>query len=234
MNKEQQKNLKIHCNKKHNIINDNYQLDISINLYKQFNKTELLNEFNKYKKVDKKIKKTYICNKCNKIIKSYNNYKHHVKNNVCNKKKLNCDKCMKIFKNNRNLSYHIDNNVCCKNNLEKINNNCSNNVILFNNDIKKINNINGHVYLLEMKDAHNNILYKIGQTTRLDPFKRMQEYGPSKKIIFLKEVKDAKETEIKFKEIIKKDANIKKHEYGIEYFVCDDKNYMIKLLLNID
>lgn len=95
----------------------------------------------------------------------------------------------------------------------------------------KINKNSNHVYLLEMRDLNiDKMIYKIGQTRRLNPYERMNEYGPAKKIIFLKEVKDAKETEREFKEILDNDVKITKHDFGREYYICEDKDYIIQLL----
>ncbi len=55
-----------------------------------------------------------------------------------------------------------------------------------------------------------------------------------KEILFLKQVEDAKKTELKIKEILKNDDNIKKYEQGNEYFRCDDKKYIIQLLINVE
>jgi len=160
------------CNKKHEIQYSECKLDISINYYKQYNKTELLNEINKYKKIEI-IKKTYTCTKCKKIIKSYNNYKHHIQNNVCEKIKLNCEKCMKIFKKTQNLNYHIDNNVCNKNDIEKINNICQNTT---NNNITNItNNNNNNNNNNITNNTINNIIISVNN---LDDLKKITELIP--------------------------------------------------------
>jgi hypothetical protein len=154
----------------------------------------------------------------------------------CNEKCIVCD--LEIYDISQ-LFIEEDNNQIKNtkkiNKIKKVNkNNEAREEVKELDDSDEIKNTNGHVYLLQMRDAHDNIIYKIGQTTRLNPCDRINEYGPSKKIIFLKEVNDSKKTEFKFKEILKNDVNIKKYVQGNEYFTCNDKKYITQLLINIE
>jgi hypothetical protein len=68
---------------------------------------------------DKKIKNK--CKFCNKILSSNINYKHHIKNKICQRnREYKCKDCGKIFAEKKNLEYHEYKFVCNK---KKLNNN---------------------------------------------------------------------------------------------------------------
>ncbi len=165
------------------------------------------------------------CEFCDKILSSTANYKKHIKSGICTKvddpNKHKCESCNVIFASKQNLQYHIANEVC-KN---KINKPIEDELVKHNQEQKLINkNIDGYVYLLQLTDTHTNEhFYKIGKTNRSDPFSRMNEYTPGYKMLFIKYSTNPAATENKILEVLRKDEEIEKYEYGKSYLAMLDK-----------
>ncbi len=96
-----------------------------INMYKSYNKDNLIKEYNDVIKVIKVNKeKEYVCITCKKCYTSYNGLKLHLKNNGCEKYKLSlCDKIKKRLELNNNQTI-----------IPKINNTETKNVINTNTE----------------------------------------------------------------------------------------------------
>jgi len=82
-----------------------------INMYKSYNKDNLIKEYNDIIKANKNKDKEYICNTCKKSYTTYNGLKFHLKNNGCEKTKLGmCDKIkQKLELKNTNPDTEIKN-----------------------------------------------------------------------------------------------------------------------------
>jgi hypothetical protein len=215
-----------------------------ITRFRSYDKDKLMEEilFFKFRSDCKKSKnKKRKCELCDKILSSTANYKKHIKSGVCTKvddpNKHKCEYCNVIFASKQNLQYHIANEVC-KN---KINNPIEDELVKHNLEQdnttnEKINkNTDGYVYLLQLTDTHTNEhFYKIGKTNRTDPFSRISEYTPGYKMLFTKYSNNPTVTENKFLDILRKDKQIKKYEYGKEYFISLTPDYIFNLLISIN
>ena len=129
-----------------------------MNIEEMKNKIKPLNLIIKYK-----------CKKCNKIMKSFTNYKYHIQNDVCNKiNKLECKKCNKIFTDKRSLKYHIANNVC-ETIIKNITNKTTNKTInMTNNNIQTQNNQN---QIININLSNPNDIQKV---VNMIPFKNVK------------------------------------------------------------
>jgi hypothetical protein len=63
---------------------------------------------------------SYICERCDKGLKSQKSLNYHIKNNVCVEKKIiSCPKCEKVFPNRSKREQHLDNVKPCESPKEK-------------------------------------------------------------------------------------------------------------------
>jgi len=131
------------CKTTHNKNNINFCnniIKLLVNTYKNYNKELNLIILNKYKElIESKIQNEIIkneiiqddsiqnkkiknkCKFCNKILSSNINYKHHIKNKICQRnREYKCKDCGKMFAEKKNLEYHEYKFVCNK---KKLNNN---------------------------------------------------------------------------------------------------------------
>jgi hypothetical protein len=213
--------------------------------FKSYDKDKLLEEilFFKFKFDCGKFK----CLHCDKILASKQNLDYHLESGICVRPKyFKCNNCDKIFSTNQRLKYHIKNNVCKNEASLEINKKIQNKPIedeLVKNNAEQDNqkqktitkNIDGYVYLLQITDTNTNEhFYKIGKTNRSDPFSRMGEYTPGYKMLFIKYSTNPTATENKFIDILKKDDQIEKYEYGREYFISKTQEYIFNLLIPIN
>jgi hypothetical protein len=105
--------------------NNNKELNLIIlNKYKELIESKIQNEIIKNEIIqddsiqNKKIKNK--CKFCNKILSSNTNYKHHIKNKICQRnREYKCKDCGKMFAEKKNLEYHEYKFVCNK---KKLNN----------------------------------------------------------------------------------------------------------------
>jgi len=88
-----------------------------------------------------------------------------------------------------------------------------------------------YIYLLEMIDANAlRTIYKIGKTER-NAKKRVNDYTNCEKILVIIEVDDCNKNETIILKRFRNDNKIKP-VWGHEYFICDDKNYIINKVLS--
>jgi len=228
------------------------EFEDQINKFRSYDKDKLMEEilFFKFRSDCRKSKnKKRKCEFCDKILSSTANYKKHIKSGICTKvddpNKHKCESCNVIFASKQNLQYHIANKVC-KNKIN-ITKNVETNIIknVETNITKNVEtnidpnvstkNLDGYVYLLQLTDTNTNEqFYKIGKTNRSDPFSRMGEYTPGYKMLFIKYSTNPAATENKFLDILRKDEQIDKYEYGREYFISKTQEYIFNLLISIN
>jgi len=213
--------------------------------YKSYDKDKLIEEilFFKFKFDCEKFK----CLHCDKILASKQNLNYHLESGICVRPKyFKCNNCEKIFSTNQRLKYHISNNVCKNEASLEINKKIQNKPIkdeLEKNNAEQDNKVqnptpkkvDGYVYLLQIIDTNTNEhFYKIGKTNRTDPFSRMNEYTSGYKMLFIKYSTNPAATENKFLDILRKDEQIEKYEYGREYFISATPDYIFNLLISIN
>ena len=92
--------------------------------------------------------------------------------------------------------------------------------------------MNKFVYVLSNESMPG--IYKIGKTNRNDPFSRMAEYTPGYKMLFIKYSINPAATENKFLDILRRDDQIEKYNYGKEYFISATPEYIFNLLVGVN
>ncbi len=212
----------------------NREFEEQIIKFKSYDKDKLIEEtlFFKFRSDCKKSKnKKRKCEFCDKILSSTANYKKHIKSGICTKvddpNKHKCESCNAIFASKQNLQYHITNEVC-----KKIQNKA-----IVDEQVQNVStkNPDGYVYLLQLTDTNTNEhFYKIGKTNRTDPFSRIGEYTPGYKMLFIKYSTNPSVTENKFLDILRRDDQIEKYNYGKEYFISSTPEYIFNLLVGVN
>jgi hypothetical protein len=183
----------------------------------------------------------------NEIALFFNNAKTEIKNNI-----INCLYCNKEFSRKDSLQRHIENSKCYNSNqeyiqtLNKIPNQIINQIIKQNTTTTPINttpiitsppiktNDNqsfNYVYLIEKFDVNNKqSIFKFGKTNR-ESSKRLKEHGEEAKVLLILDVIDCNVIEKKILNILNNTENIKKCSFGKEYFICNDKEFLITIIL---
>lgn len=96
-----------------------------------------------------------------------------------------------------------------------------------NNDTQPFN----YVYLIEKFDVNNKqSIFKFGKTNR-ESSKRLKEHGEEAKVLLILDVIDCNVIEKKILDILSKSENVKKCSFGKEYFICNDKEFLITTIL---
>lgn len=216
------------------------EFENQITRFKTYDKDKLMEEilFFKFRSDCKKFK----CGKCNKKFTSKQSLVYHLSKNVCSKLiEFKCNGCEKKFASKQKLNYHIAKNVCkkIKNQIVDVQgqNNLAQNKPILNIQEQNVStkNPDGYVYLLQLTDTNTNEhFYKIGKTNRTDPFSRIGEYTPGYKMLFIKYSINSAVTENKFLDILRKDQQIEKYEYGREYFISATQDYIFNLLVGVN
>ncbi len=177
---------------------------------------------------------TYHCKKTTDEIKEYFIVNKVKKNNDLYK----CSKCIKDFPNLKSLKRHCKETVCGKSKLTQIstiipnppssnNNNDTSNNDTSNNDITNYN----YIYLIEKFNVNNKeYIYKFGKTNR-ECSKRLKEHGNESKVLLIIDVDNCNLVERHILNILRKTENIKQCDFGNEYFICNDKKYIISIIL---
>ena len=107
---------------------------------------------------------------------------------------------------------------------------------LFSTEEKKLvepeNKTENYVYLIQKYDLNTGTdVYKFGKTARV-PTERMKEHCNTSKILFIISVDSCSVTEKTILSILKNDKNIKQRkDIGNEYFSCENKKYMMNLIM---
>lgn len=110
--------------------------------------------------------------------------------------------------------------------------------VLFNNSKTDLQKNSHHVeynyiYLIQKYDVNiKKDLYKFGKTNR-HFYKRIKEHGMESKILFILDVDDCNIVESNILNILRNDDNIiERRDIGSEYFYCNNKQYIINLILH--
>jgi len=89
-----------------------------------------------------------------------------------------------------------------------------------------------YIYLLQMYDVNTSrSVYKIGKTKRL-PHKRISEYDPCNKLIFILSVDNCDLREKELLKIMCVDSMLTKVGRKNEYFYCDDYMHIFNLVMS--
>lgn len=165
---------------------------------------------------------TYHCKKTTDEIKEFFILNKVKKNNDLYK----CSKCIKDFPNIKSLKRHSKETVCGKSKITQI----SSISITSNDTIKDTTNYN-YIYLIEKFDVNNKeYIYKFGKTNR-ECSKRLKEHGDEAKVLLIIDVDNCNLVERHILNILSNTENIKKCGFGNEYFICNDKKYIINIIL---
>jgi uncharacterized Zn-finger protein len=160
-------------------------------------------------------------------------------------KPINCKYCNKKFARNDSLKRHLKTFKCdtkilnnpVNSTINSVNStiNPVNSTININNKTNKTNKTNqnfNYIYLIQKFDVNNNeYIYKVGKTTR-EISKRLNEHGNETKLLLCLEVINCNISELKLLNILKQTENIKKCNFGNEYFICNDKEFIKSIILN--
>lgn len=170
---------------------------------------------------------TYHCKKTNDEIKEFFILNKVKKNNDLYK----CSKCIKDFPNIKSLKRHIKETVCGKSKITQISaiilNDSSNNNEINNDTTTNYN----YIYLIEKFDVNNKeYIYKFGKTNR-ECSKRLKEHGNEGKVLLIIDVDNCNLVERHILNILRNTENIKQCSFGNEYFICNDKKYIISIIL---
>jgi hypothetical protein len=96
-----------------------------------------------------------------------------------------------------------------------------------NNDITNFN----YVYLIEKFNVNSKeYIYKFGKTNR-ECSKRLKEHGDEAKVLLIIDVDNCNLVEKKILNILRNTINIKQCDFGNEYFLCNDKEYIKTIIL---
>ena len=139
----------------------------------------------------------------------------------------------------------LNNNTIPNNNLISINSNNTTNIItnetnnteIINNDTINNDTINNditsfkYIYLIEKFDVNNKeYIYKFGKINR-EYSKRIKEHGYEANVLLILDVNNCNVMEKKILNILSNTENIRKCDFGNEYFLCNDKEYIKSIIL---
>ena len=163
-----------------------------------------------------------------------------------------CIKCNYVFAQKSSYNRHLKHSKCYNSNQEyiqtvnKIPNQILNQIIKQNTTTTPINTIPimisppienndtqpfNYVYLIEKFDVNNKqSIFKFGKTNR-ESSKRLKEHGEEAKLLLILDVIDCNVIEKKILDILSKSENIKKCNFGNEYFQCNNKEYIKNIIL---
>ena len=100
-----------------------------------------------------------------------------------------------------------------------------------NNDITNDSTNFNYVYLIEKFNVNNKeYIYKFGKTNR-EYHKRLKEHGDEAKLLLILDVDNCNVVEKKILNILRNTVNIKQCDFGNEYFLCNDKEYIKTIIL---
>ena len=168
---------------------------------------------------------TYHCKKTTDEIKEFFILNKVKKNNDLYK----CNKCIKDFPNIKSLKRHSKETVCGKSKIIQISSitSSSTNTELNDNNITSFE----YVYLIEKFDVNKKeYIYKFGKTNR-ECSKRLKEHGNEGKVLLIIDVDNCNLVERHILNILRNTENIKQCDFGNEYFICNDKKYIISIIL---
>ena len=163
----------------------------------------------------------YSCIKCKYIFAQKSSYNRHIKQSKC----YNSNEIIKMINNTSN---DIDNTITTTN----IITNETNTTNIINNDTMD-NDITSfkYIYLIEKFDVNNKeYIYKFGKTNR-EYSKRIKEHGYEANVLLILDVNNCNVMEKKILNILSNTENIRKCDFGNEYFQCSDKEYIKNIIL---
>jgi hypothetical protein len=156
---------------------------------------------------------------------------YNLKKNLSKKSNFKCNKCNSNFTQKSSLKTHLTSSKCSRN--ENINTIPINPTpIITSSPIETNDNQSfNYVYLIEKFDVNNKqSIFKFGKTNR-ESSKRLKEHGEEAKVLLILDVIDCNIIEKKILNILNNTENIKKCSFGKEYFICNDKEFLITIIL---
>ena len=165
------------------------------------------------------------CIDCNKKFSRKDSYNRHKKLNICKSKIDSQTGTINISKDKLQLLIKEEAQKILNNNIviTTTNDNANANV----NDITNFN----YVYLIEKFNMNNKeSFYKFGKTNR-ECSKRLKEHGAEAKILLILDVDNCNVVEKKILNILRNTVNIKQCDFGNEYFLCNDKQFIKNIIL---
>lgn len=143
-----------------------------------------------------------------------------------------CKYCKKQFYSKFCVDRHLK--TCKVGNTQKVLNNLIATIVPEPTEEYKIlskENIFSYVYLLAKFDLNRNrLIYKFGKTKRYFP-DRLKEHGKETQMLFVADVRNCDITETYVLKILSNTVGISKCiDIGNEYFVCDDKYYLLDIV----
>jgi hypothetical protein len=177
------------------------------------------------------------CKYCNKKFARNDSLKRHIKTFKCDTKILNNPVNSTINPVNSTINPVNSTINPVNSTINPVNStiNPVNSTININNKTNKTNKTNqnfNYIYLIQKFDVNNNeYIYKVGKTTR-EISKRLNEHGNETKLLLCLEVINCNISELKLLNILKQTENIKKCNFGNEYFICNDKEFIKSIILN--
>jgi hypothetical protein len=193
------------------------------------------------------------CQKCLHVYKYPHMLKHHFETTyhckktndeiteffILNKVKKNddlykCSKCSKDFTNIKALNRHSKETLCGKSNISHVQSiTSSTNTELNDNEINNdtTNNYN-YIYLIEKFDVNNKeYIYEFGKSNRESSTKLKENENEEEKVLLIIDVDNCNISEKHILNILRNTAHIKQCVFGNEYFICNDKKYIINIIL---
>ena len=187
------------------------------------------------------------CIYCNKEFSRKDSLQRHIENSKCSKAQIQINEdILNISKEKLQILIKeeaqkiLNNNTIPNNNLISINSNNTTNIITNEtNNTEIINNdtINNditsfkYIYLIEKFDVNNKeYIYKFGKTNR-EYSKRIKEHGYEANVLLILDVNNCNVMEKKILNILSNTENIRKCDFGNEYFLCNDKEYIKSIIL---
>jgi hypothetical protein len=168
------------------------------------------------------------CSDCNKGFSRKDSLQRHIENSKCSKSKIDLqedtiniskDKLQSLIKEEAQKLLN-NNNTIPITNLESNNDDNDNDITHFN-----------YVYLIEKFNVNNKeYIYKFGKTNR-EYSKRLKEHGDEAKLLLILDVVNCNAIEKKILNILRNTVNIKQCDFGNEYFLCNDKEYIKTIIL---
>ena len=166
---------------------------------------------------------SYDCLLCKKKFKNIKSLKRHCKETVCGKTQTLQTKSVAT-----NTITDVSSNISITT-LETTSNDGTNNANGTNNT-NDITNFN-YVYLIEKFNVNNKeYIYKFGKTNR-ECSKRLKEHGDEAKVLLIIDVDNCNVVEKKILNILRNTVNIKQCDFGNEYFLCNDKQFIKNIIL---
>jgi hypothetical protein len=184
----------------------------------------------------------YHCKKTNDEIKEFFILNKVSNNTNINNKIYKCSKCSKEFSNIKALNRHSKETVCGKSNTIQIKYIAINTIPIVNEEINNTGIINNdainndstnfnYVYLIEKFNVNSKeYIYKFGKTNR-ECSKRLKEHGDEAKVLLIIDVDNCNVIEKKILNILRNTVNIKQCDFGNEYFLCNDKQFIKNIIL---